>query len=347
MMADDIYADFKDGDDATGDGTSAATAYKHISRALADVTFPLTDSQTIKLVGDTTAQDDYNYQDSTDQSMSLNDLEIQAGGELVFEPDGWDESTYMDGEDSPITGATDGFDPTETKPCIMPPVYMPGSKNIIFRGLKIANDIDGLDDFGIYAEEGATAEIHYCQIEGFRGGIIIGGLSKVAVYNCYFLGNNYGVAALNCALCYLLGINHIKNSLKAGIVAYNSANVFISCWDYNPNTHYRTRIYNTEARNTYAAIHGMKGAKISIGSPEFFSNFQHPMNLQILNEVNFSANEYFGIKLESGAGLFGTQYISFAGKDQSGTLLNQGEDTVPAGQQIVQASGEGTFFSTR
>ncbi len=104
-------------------------------------------------------------------------------------------------------------------------------------------------------------------------------------------------------------------------------------------------IYNTDARNFYCAIHGMKGAKISVGSPDFFSNFQHPMNLQILNEVNFSANEYFGIKLESGAGLFGTQYISFAGKDHNGNLLNQGEDTVQSDQQIVQASGEGVVVS--
>ena len=40
-MADDIYVDIKDGDDTTGDGTSAGTAYQHISRAMDDVSFPL------------------------------------------------------------------------------------------------------------------------------------------------------------------------------------------------------------------------------------------------------------------------------------------------------------------
>ncbi len=176
-MANDIYADMKDGDDATGDGTSAATAYQHISRAMTDVTFPLTDSQTLKLVGDATAQDDYNYQDSTDTNLDLEALEIQAGGKLIFEPDGWDNDKYEDGEDSPITGAASGFDPTETKPCIIPPINLNQSKNIEFRGVKVANDITGMDTAGIAGTEKACADFSYCTIEGFQAGVFTAGRS--------------------------------------------------------------------------------------------------------------------------------------------------------------------------
>jgi hypothetical protein len=276
--------------------------------------------------------------------VTNHNLEIQAGGELVFEPDGWDNDKYEDGEDSPITGAADGFDPTETKPCIVPPIRLDYSKNIEFKGIKIANDIDGLDTAGIAGQAMAFADFHYCTIEGFQAGVYTAGRSMLAFFNCYFLENNIAISAGDGSVIALLGINHIRDSLKFAIVAFNGANITLRWWEDNPNTHYLTKIYNTESRNTYTAIHAMGNSTIYIGRPMITDTFQAPMNVEILNEVNFYAQNYFGIRLDSGSAVCGTQYISFAGKDHNGNLLNEGKDTIPAGQQIVQ-EGAGTVVS--
>ncbi len=68
-----------------------------------------------------------------------------------------------------------------------------------------------------------------------------------------------------------------------------------------------------------------------MASPELLPGITR---LQILNEINFKAKNYFGVKLESGSLLRGSQYLDFSGKDNSGNLLNEGKDTVPAPQQI-------------
>ncbi len=142
----------------------------------------------------------------------------------------------------------------------------------------------------------------------------------------------------------LLGITHIRDSLKSAILAFNGANIILRWWEGNPNTHYLAKIYNTESRNTYTAIRAMGNSTIYIGRPMITDAFQAPMNVEILNEVNFYAQNYYGISLESGSVLCGTQYISFAGKDSTGNLLNEGQDTVPSQQQIVQEGG-GTIVS--
>lgn len=342
-MANDIYVDASGGSDATGDGTSAGTAYKHISKALEDVTFPLNESQKIVAVGDTTNQDDYDYQDSTDTHINLEGYEIQAGGSLVFEIDGWDDTKYDDGEESPLSDGGSSFDPTETKGCWFPPFKLDdGIKKVAFRGVAFKSD-NADYRFGIMAEEGALGIFDYCTFEGFQEmGIYSTSTSMIRVNNCYFYECAAGVVAGDRSFVLMEGSNYVHDCMRYGLYAFNDSNISVRWWETDPLVHKTTKIYTTEARRNYVAIGAKGNSSIYIGRPSLDRTFTRPIMVQILNEVDFKADAYFGVSLEARSLLTGAKFINFTGKDASGNELNQGLETVPKGQQ-ASISGNSTI----
>ena len=343
-----IYVDIVAGDDTTGDGTSMGSAYKHISRALEDVTEPVTEETYIILKGDTTDPSAYNYRDDDEEDVAIQ-KQIEPGGAIIIQPDSWNETYYeQDGVD-PLTGGT--FDPTGLRPCYVPRIQIGGdTKGVFFRGVAIYDDRLEVTEFaGNYIYDRSHVTFDYCSFLSWNIGLLVTDFSSCNVYNCYFEGCSVGVTLSNMSSMGLFGDNYFKDCFKYALYLVNNCVLNVRGWDLFPAIHYTTKLYTTQQRKGYAAIKVEIGSTFLVGLnnealDEQVARYRRPALVQIVSEKEFAPKEYYGVLLESLSQYIGSANTVFTGKDSSDNMLNEGKDTVPSGQQFVGTSSQYTLI---
>ena len=106
-----------------------------------------------------------------------------------------------------------------------------------------------------------------------------------------------------------------------------------------------TTISTSTTKKQYAAIQAELGSDVILEQTGILDPDETTRGfLKILDKSAYRGAEYFGVALESGSQILGAGNVFFADPD-----VNDGADTLPAGQQIVTAAtrspGEKILFT--
>ncbi len=330
-MATDYYVDSNKADDG-GDGLAWGTAKKHISAALALCSDPITDNVTIHLKGTPTSPQ--NYIDATDQKIELIGLNFNAGEDvsLTFQVENWNDSYYEDNQDPYNDGGS--WDPTATKPCVVPPFKLERTQNVIFNGLDFRcsdDEEDIIAQLTLYS----SAAFHYCAFSQGTLGLLVNYFSNAEVNNCYAYDNDMGVASIYRSQVSFAGENYLKDNMRVGVGAMQSSTVVFKVWRTD------TRKYITDIRTTkeilkYSAIRLTTNSSVDIEDSMFVDDDIDIAHVRIINETSFESVQYFGVVVESQSIFSGAENTSF-----SDANIRDGKVTIPSDRQIVVNGDEG------
>ena len=334
-MAVDYYVDYDNGDDAWDGTTSTPGApsgpKQHISAMIEALNDPIDDEVTINLAGTVAAPQTYL---ETEGKVELKSLNFLMNTSLTIQPEIWNETNYESDDDPYNEGGS--WDPTAGKPCIVPPFMIENTKNLTFKGLDFRKSDDN-DMMIVSVSNQSDVAFHYCAISQGKWGFVVSYLSNAYAYNCYFYHNDLGVSAAYRSILSLIGANYVTDNLRVGVTAFQSATIVFQAWR-NDSLKYITDIRTTTEILKYTAIHLRMNSSIDIEDAWFVDNDIDIAHVRIINETAFRSKQYFGIVVESQSIFSGAENTSFAE-----ATVNDGNDTIPTGQQIVAKTEEGAI----
>jgi hypothetical protein len=326
-MATNYYVDWSKADDS-GAGTSWATAKKHLSAMIAALPDPVTDQSIIWMKGTVASPVTYG---ETGNVIYIAGLQFKgAVAELVVQPEEWQEANYQAGG-NPYVSSGGTFDPTATKPVIIPTVLVGRTGPVTLKGLKITSN----QAVGVHSYAGAITTLSYCAVTDIAGAGVSCDTSEVTVLNSYLYNNDYGAVVAHKGILQFQGENTVKDSEKCGVLAQVDSLLQFRAWLTLPSTRYLTKINTTSARNEYQAIKAVINSTVMICDQPNDDTIQIGQ-VKILDEHLMQSKDYYGVVLESASRVIGAGNIVFWDAN-----INSGKDTVPPTNRLAAAAAEG------
>jgi hypothetical protein len=333
-MATSRYVDSSKADDS-GDGLAWGTAKKHISAALATLTYPLTDETTIYLKGTTASPKTYE-EDANDSTLDLTNILLSgADAVLIFQAEEWNPTYYAAGT-NPFTGSG-ALDPTAAKPVVLAmKVVHENAAHVEWRAVEFTTG-----DISMAAEVGAGCQalFSFCRASASGAGFIVNYGGRMIVENCYATTCGVGVAAANGAWLNLTGDNHLIDNIAFGVGLRHHAQLVVTAWE--TNTAFNTlTVKITKPRRKYAALAAAVGSTIYISGDTDDFLFPGSVMVKLLNAGDSNGPDCVAVKLESKSMLVGAGLITF----RDSTIKNGLEDSFP---KDCLCTGDGTGTSVK
>ena len=197
-----------------------------------------------------------------------------------------------------------------------------------FKSLAFAQSA-AFDGQAILADRYCNVVVHYCSGTDCSLGFVATDFSDMSLYNVYVHENRIGVVSGFRSLVRIIGQNYINDNQRFGVAATHNSTVLFMAWEDNPSK-YVTQIKTTVQLLKYAAIKAQYGSTVDVMDSYIEDDDIPVAHVQILNATAYRSSQYFGVALDSLSLITGTENLSFADP-----AINDGQDTVPKGQQIV------------